>query len=93
MRELTQEADLLIQCCHPPQSKVNTPVMRYLTQSILPSSGQVGKIAAAARAKRMALTHLSESITPENYAEILADVQRDYEGETMVGEDLMMIEV
>jgi ribonuclease Z len=90
---LAQEADLLIQCCHLPQSKVNTPVMRYLTQSILPSSGQVGKIAAAARAKRMALTHLSESITPENYAEILADVQRDYEGETMVGEDLMMIEV
>lgn len=90
---LARDADLLVQCCHLPQSRVNNPVLRYLTQSILPSSGQVGRIAAEAGARRMVLTHLSDSITPENYPEILADVRRDYEGEVIIGEDLMSIEV
>ncbi len=90
---LARDADLLVQCCHLPKSQANTPVMAYLTEAILPSSGQVGCIAAQARVKRMVITHLSASINPATYAEILADIRQDYGGEVIVGEDLLTIEI
>jgi ribonuclease BN (tRNA processing enzyme) len=90
---LAKDADLLVQCCHLPKSRVTNPVMRYLTTSIVPSSGQVGAIAAQAGAKRMVIIHLSESISTENIAEIFADIRCDYRGEVLFGQDLMTIEV
>ncbi len=90
---LAKDADLLIQCCHLPKSQVTNPLMIYLTESILPSSGQVGLIAAQAGVKRMVITHLSATINPATYAEILADIRQDYDGEVIVGEDLMTIEI
>jgi len=90
---LANNADLLIQCCHLPKSRVTDPVMRYLTSSILPSSGQVGVIAAQAGVKRMVITHLSESISAENSSEIFADIQKDFQGGVLMGADLLNIEV
>ncbi len=90
---LAKDADLLVQCCHLPKSRVTNPVMKYLTTSILPSSGQVGAIAAQAGAKRMVLTHLSESISTDNQEEIFEDIRGDYRGEVLLGHDLMTIEV
>ena len=90
---LAKDADLLIQCCHLPKSLVTNPMMEYLTTSILPSSGQVGTIAAEARAKRMVLTHLSETINQANFPEIRNDIHQDYQGEVLLGRDLMNIEV
>ena len=90
---LAKDADLLVQCCHMPKSRVNNPVMGYLTTSILPSSGQVGAIAAQAGAKRMVLTHLSESISTDNEQEIFSDIRADYQGDVLLGYDLMTIEV
>ncbi|HFE66890.1 MAG TPA: MBL fold metallo-hydrolase [Chloroflexi bacterium] len=90
---LAKDADLLVQCCHLPQSRVNNPLMQYLTTSILPSSGQVGTIAAEAGVKRMVLTHLSETISQANFPEILDDIRRDYRGEVLLGQDLMSIAV
>lgn len=90
---LAKDADLLIQCCHLPKSQVNNPVMKYLTTSIVPSSGQVGSIAAEAGVKRMVITHLSATISPENYAEIHSDIQQDFQGEILFGQDLMEIKV
>jgi ribonuclease Z len=90
---LAHKADLLIQCCHLPQRLVNDIASRYLTEEILPSSGQVGQIAARAQVKRMALTHLSASINNLTVPEILADIAGDFDGEVVVGEDLMVFEV
>jgi ribonuclease Z len=90
---LAKDADLLVQCCHLPKSRVTNPVMKYLTTSIVPSSGQVGVIAAQAGAKRMVITHLSESISLENKTEIFSDIHQDYLGEILLGQDLMTIEV
>jgi len=91
--KLAKDADLLIQCCHLPKSLVDNPVMEYLTTSILPSSGQVGAIAAAARVKRMVITHLSATINSGNHSEILSNIGQDYNGEVLIGQDLMKIEV
>ena len=72
---------------------MNNPLMQYLTTSILPSSGQVGTIAAEAGVKRMVLTHLSETISQANFSEILDDIRQDYQGEVLLGQDLMSIAV
>lgn len=90
---LAQDADLLVQCCYLPQRDINNPLRRYITETILPSSGQVGAIAAAAGVKQMVLTHLSPAINQETAVAVIADVKRDYEGEVIVGEDLMEIEL
>ncbi len=91
--KLARNADLLVQCCHLPKRLVTNPAMVYFTDSIIPSSGEVGHIATEAGVKRMVLTHLSPAITPDNFSEILDDVQEDYQGEVLLGHDLMRIEV
>lgn len=68
--KLAQDADLLVQCCHLPKSKTNTPVMKHLIESILPSSGEVGAIGAEAGVKKMVLTHLSATINDGNWARL-----------------------
>lgn len=93
LNNLAQGADLLIQCCHFPHKLVNNPVTEYLTTSILPSSRQVGTIAAEANVKRLVLTHLSASISKANETEILEDVRQDYQGEILIGHDLLQIEM
>jgi ribonuclease Z len=76
-----------------PQSKVTNIAMKYLATNILPSSAQVGKIAAQAGVKRMVLTHLSATINRDKFAEILADIRQDYEGDVLLGEDLMVLKL
>jgi len=90
---LAKDADLLVQCCHMPKKLVNNPLMEYITASILPSSGQVGSVAAEAKVKRMVITHLSATINQDNYSEILEDIHQDYQGEVLIGQDLMEIEL
>jgi ribonuclease Z len=91
--ELAKDADLLVQCCHLPKRLVIDTAMRYLTTSILPSSGQVGLIAAKAGVKRMVITHLGATITPTDFPEIRDDIHQDYQGEVLLGQDLLAIEV
>ena len=90
---LARNADLLVQCCMWPESALTNPGRRVLTESILPSTTQAGQIAAESGVKRMVLTHLSASIGQDNFAEVLADVRQHYQGEVLLGEDLLAIEL
>ena len=59
---------------------------------MIASSGQVGKIAARNRVKKLVLTHIrpkSETLMRS----MLDDVRHDYTGDVVLGEDLMTIEV
>ncbi len=87
--KLARDADLLVQCCMWPESALNNPGIRVLTETILPTTAQAGQIAAEAGVKRMVLTHLSASV---NQAEALAEVGQHYQGEILFGEDLLVIE-
>ena len=49
------------------------------------------QIAADANVKRMVLTHLGPSIRHDNVSEVLADVRQNYQGEVLLGEDLLVI--
>ena len=91
--KLAQDADLLVQCCHVPQSRANTATMRYLTESILPTTVQAGAIAAAANVKRMVLTHLSSSFDEMTEDEIVGEVSAEFTGDVIVGKDLLTLTV
>jgi ribonuclease Z len=90
--ELAADADVLIHCCYLAEAAITTPARRVLADTVIASSGQVGKLATEARVKRLVLTHFSP-MSPDLLAAIEADVRRDYAGTVVLGEDLMSFEV
>ena len=72
-----------------PESALTNPTVQILTESVLPTTTQAGQIAAEAGVKRLVLTHLSPSV---NETEALADVRQHYQGEVLLGSDLLVIE-
>ncbi len=91
---LARDADLLVQCCHYPESSVTDPAIEHMTRHTLPSSGQVGTIAARANVKHVVLTHISMRVDgPAMLDEMCEDVRREFEGEVTAGEDLMVLEI
>lgn len=88
--EPAREADLLVQCCIWSESDLtNNSALRYLTESVLPSTAQAGQIAAEAGVRRMVLTHMGASIS---HSGALAEVRQHYQEEVLVGSDLMVIQ-
>lgn len=90
--QLAHNADVLVQCCYRAESEINTPALERQARHVIASSGQVGKIAARNKVKKLVLTH----IRPKSKTLMLSlveDVREDYDGELVVGEDLMVIDV
>ena len=89
---LAQGADILVQCCYLAEDEITTPAIEHQARYVIASSGQVGKIATRNKVKRLVLTH----IRPKSDAmmrSLIEDVRKDYRGELVVGEDLMVIDV
>ncbi len=89
---LARGADVLIQCCYLSQAEIATPASEWSARNVIASSGQVGKIAARNRVKKLVLTH----IRPKSDAMLrtmVEDVRKDYDGDVVVGQDLMVIDV
>jgi len=89
---LAQGADVLIQCCYLAEDEVTNPAFKRLARHVIASSGQVGKIAARNKVKKLVLTH----IRPKSEAmmhSLMEDVRNDYSGDVHQGEDLMIIDV
>jgi ribonuclease Z len=94
LARLARGADLLVQCCHFFESSITDNAGRYTATHTLPSSGQVGRIAAAAGVGHVVLTHISMHVDEAGKTgELRRDVARDFDGRVTVGEDLMVIEV
>ncbi|MCA9291019.1 MAG: MBL fold metallo-hydrolase, partial [Phycisphaerales bacterium] len=92
--DLARDADLLVQCCHFPESAVADPAVGAMTERTLPSAGQIGPLAAAAGVKHVVLTHLSMRVRGPGMLDALrADVARSYDGRITVGEDLAVFDV
>jgi ribonuclease BN (tRNA processing enzyme) len=89
---LARSADVLIQCCYLAEDEITTPASERQATYVIASSGQVGKIATRNTVKKLVLTH----IRPKSEAmlhSLTEDVRKDYRGELIVGEDLMVIDV
>lgn len=94
LRTLADGADVLIQCCHCPESRVNEPAVALLTRETLPSAGQVGSFAATCNVGRIVLTHISmHADTPETLEAMRRDVAGTHDCDVIVGQDLMVIDV
>jgi ribonuclease Z len=89
---LARDADVLVQCCYLAEAEIITPAFRRLASHVIACSGQVGRIAARNRVKKLVLTHIRPK--PEAMMRsLITDVRQDYDGELRLGEDLMVIDV
>ncbi len=89
---LAHGADVLVQCCYLADADLTTPARRLLSDAVIATSGQAGKIAARAGVKTLVLTHFG-TMAPEMLARIEADVRRDFGGLLYMGRDLLAIDV
>ena len=87
---LASGTDLLVQCCLCADSDVRTPNREHVIKYVLPSASQVGKIAARAGVAKMILTHIDPTASLDK---MVRDVQKEYKGEVILGEDLLEIDV
>jgi len=89
---LASGADLLVQCCYLAGEEIVDDDLRLIADHVLASSTIVGKIAEKAGVKRLVLVHIKEK-SDELLKSMAEEIERDFDGEVIVGEDLMEIEV
>lgn len=92
LNSLARDADVLIQCCYLAEDELTNPAFRRLARYVIASSQQAGRIAAHNAVKRLVLTHIRPK--PEAMMQALVqDIRIDYDGDVLLGEDLMVIEI
>ena len=89
---LARGADVLVLCCYLAEAEVVDAHTERLTRHLFPSSAQAGKIAAGAGVKKLVLTHFRQK-SDHLMRAIEEDVRRDFDGEVILGSDLLEIEV
>lgn len=92
LTKMAKNADVLILSCYLASEEVESLGMEVLTEHIIASSGDVGKIATQAGAKKLILTHFRPK-SADLMAALVKDVQRDFSGTIHIATDGMVIEV
>jgi ribonuclease Z len=90
--QIARDADVLVQCCYLAEAEITTPAFERMARDVIASSRQAGRIAARNRVGRLVLTHFRPK-SPELMKSILGDIRREYDGEAILGEDLMVLEI
>jgi ribonuclease Z len=90
VQKVARGADVLVQCCYLATAEMQDPETDLIARHMLACSHQVGKIAADAGVKRLVLTHFREK-SEVMMRSLAADVRQDFNGELLLGEDLMVI--
>jgi ribonuclease Z len=83
-----QGADLHLQCCYLPASRLATPHLQGVGRYTLACSDTAGKIATDAGVKRLVLTHFNKQTNREVLEEIARDVRSDFAGPVDLSNDL-----
>lgn len=89
---LARDADLLLQCCYLADAEIDSHDREVLSAFVLGSAAQAGRTAARAAVKKLVLTHLAPK-SAAMLAEVEADARRNFDGDVVVGADLMAIEI
>lgn len=93
LEELAKGADVLVHCCYMARAEIENEHFARVAQHTLPTSDEVGRIAARAGCGTLVLTHHRPRARTD-YAELLAGEAREhFSGRILVGEDLMEIDV
>ena len=90
IQRLARDADLLVQCCHFSEARLTDASVQEMTRHTLPSSAQVGAIAAEADVKHVVLTHISADGAE---ASLEDEVRRHGAARVTLGADGMTFEV
>lgn len=90
---LAAGANLLVQCCFLTTAEIDNEHFRRLAAHTLVCGDTAGKIAAKAGVKTLVLTHHRPRTTNDFEAQLLADVRRDFDGEIIVGRDLLALTI
>jgi ribonuclease BN (tRNA processing enzyme) len=92
LNSLAREAGVLIQCCYLAEDEITNRAFRRLARHVIASSQQVGSIAKHNNVKKLVLTHIRPK--PEAMMQALVeDIRMGYDGDVLLGEDLMVIEI
>ncbi len=84
------DADLLVMCCYYAGEEIIDHDTELIAKHVLMSSVDAGKIANEAVVGKMALVHIREK--PKELLEsMLEDIRKDFDGEVVVGEDLLLV--
>jgi ribonuclease Z len=89
---LAKNSDALVICCYLSRMEMQEKEGELIGQHILACSPQVGKIAARAKVRKLILTHIHEK-ADDLMAQVVAEIQSDYDGDIIAGQDLMEIRV
>jgi ribonuclease Z len=92
LSRLARGADVLVQCCYLATAEITTDHMRQVARHTLACGDTVGAIARDAGVKRLVLTHFRQK-SSTMLQTLAAEVRRDYDGEVLIGEDLLSVEV
>ena len=87
---LAKNADALVMCCYLSREEMQGREAELIGKHILACSPQVGKIATRAGVKKLILTHIRMK-SEGRLAQMATDIGADYDGDIIVGEDLMHI--
>lgn len=93
LERLAEGADLLVQCCFLATPEITNEHFRRLAKYTIACGDTVGKVAAKAGVKKLALTHHRPRTDDSMLNALLADIRQDYSGPVVLGEDLTRIEV
>lgn len=89
---LAAQADCLVQCCYLAEAELTSPAFVRLATHIIASAGAVGEIAARNGVKQVVLTHIRPKAADLLQA-LVADVRKYYQGEVILGADLLVIDL
>lgn len=93
LEALARGADVLVHCCYMARAEIENEHFARVAEHTLPTSDEVGRIAARAGCKTLVLTH-HRPRSRTDFAELLtSEVRRHFSGELFIGEDLMQVEV
>jgi len=90
--DFSKDADTLVMCCYLSGEEIIDHDTELIAKYVLNSSREAGKIASEAGVKSIALVHIREK--PKRLLDAMKkEIQRDFYGEIIIGEDLLEIRV
>jgi len=90
--DLACDVDVLVMCAYLAAGEINSPSDRFLVEKVLAGAPQAAAIAADAAARRLVLTHIREKSSGE-LDKMLDEVKHVFQGEVIVGHDLLVIDL
>lgn len=92
LMKLTQNTDILIQCCYLAKAEINNSEYELISNSVIASSEPIGKFATQAKVNMLILTHFRKKYK-KMMDLIELDIRKYFSGKLYLGYDLQIFNV